>query len=106
MRIFIKKDEKELLFDLMQLSDTIESSENHKTIAVKQSSQQWKLVNLKDYKELPKILNDFFSNIMKSLNIPQTNHSDLNFENVRDPTLKAILKCCNPPVFWQKKRKD
>ena len=42
MGIFIKKDEKELLFDLMQLSDTIESSENHKTIAVKQSSQQWK----------------------------------------------------------------
>ena len=37
----------------------------------------------------------YFSNIGDTLNIPQTNHCDLNFENVKDSTLIAILKYCN-----------
>lgn len=37
----------------------------------------------------------YFSNIGDTLNIPQTNHCDLNFENAKDSTLIAILKYCN-----------
>ena len=43
-------------------------------------------------KEIAKVLNDFFSNIIKTLNIPKKDHTDSIVENVRDPTLKAILK--------------
>ena len=44
-------------------------------------------------KEIAKVLNDFFSNIIKSLNIPKKDHTNSIVENVRDPpTLKAILK--------------
>ena len=45
-----------------------------------------------DDKKIVKVLNDFFSNIIKTLNILQTNYRDSNFENVGDPILKAILK--------------
>ena len=41
-------------------------------------------------KEIAKVLNDFFSNIIKPLNIPKKDHSDSIVENVRDPTLKSI----------------
>ena len=40
-----------------------------------------------DDKELAKVINDVFSNIIKTLNNPQINHSASNFENVREPTL-------------------
>ena len=43
-------------------------------------------------KEIAKVLNDFHSNIIKTLNIPQKNHTNSIIENVRNPTLKAILK--------------
>ena len=43
-------------------------------------------------KEIAKVLNDLFSNIIKTLIIPQKNHADSIIENVRDSTLKAILK--------------
>ena len=43
-------------------------------------------------KEIAKVLNDFFSNIIKTLNIPKKDHTDSIVENVRDPILKAILK--------------
>ena len=46
-----------------------------------------------DAKEIAKILNYFFSNI-KTLKYPLKNHGDSNFENARDPTLKAIQKYC------------
>ena len=42
-------------------------------------------------KKIAKVLNDFLSNIIKTLNIPKKNHTDSIIENVRDPTLKAIL---------------
>ena len=59
-------------------SEKITSVENEKIIT--------------DAKEIAKVLNDFFSNLIKSLNFPQKNHNDWNFVNVRDPTLKSILK--------------
>lgn len=39
-----------------------------------------------DKKEIAKVIN-YFLNVIKTLNIPQTN-SDWNFENVRYPTLR------------------
>ena len=42
-----------------------------------------------DNKDIAKVLNDFFSNIIKTTHVPQTNHSDSSFENARHPTLKA-----------------
>ena len=43
-------------------------------------------------KEIAKGFKYFFSNIIKNLNIPQKNYSDSIIENVKDPTIKAILK--------------
>ena len=59
-----------------------------------------------DAKETAKILNDFFSNLIKNLNISQANNSDSNFENVRDPTLTVILKYHHRPHYFGNKRKD
>ena len=41
-------------------------------------------------KKIAKVLN-FFSNIVKTLNIPKKDHTDSIIESVRDPTLKVIL---------------
>ena len=57
-------------------------------------------------KEIAKVLNDFFSNVIKTLNIPQKNHTDSIIENVRDPTLKAILKYCKHPSILAIKIKN
>ena len=57
-------------------------------------------------KEIAKVLNDFFSNIIKTLNIRQKNHIDSIIENVRDPTLKAISKYCKHPSILAIKRKN
>ena len=56
-------------------------------------------------KEIAKVLNDFFSNIIKSLNIPKKDHTNSIVENVRDPTLKAILKYRKHPSILAIKRK-
>ena len=45
-----------------------------------------------NHKEIAKVLNYFFSNLIKTLNIAEKNHTDSVIENVRDPFLKAILK--------------
>ena len=37
-------------------------------------------------KEIAKVLNDFFSNIIKTLNIPKNDHTDSIVKDVRDPT--------------------
>ena len=42
-------------------------------------------------------LNEFFSNIVKILNIPEYENLNPNFENVKEPVLKAILKYKNQP---------
>ena len=55
--------------------------------------------------EIAKVLNDLFSNIIESLNISQKNHTDSITENVRDPTLKAILKYRKHPSTLEIKRK-
>ena len=56
-------------------------------------------------KEIAKVLNDFFSNIIKTLNILQKSHTDSIIENVRDPSLKAILKYRKHPRILAIKRK-
>ena len=43
----------------------------------------------------------FFGKIVKNLNISQCSDFDPIIENVKDPTLKAILKYKNTLVFWQ-----
>ena len=55
--------------------------------------------------EIAKALNDFFSNIIKTLNIPKKDHTDLIVENVRDPALKAMLKYLKHPSILAIKRK-
>ena len=49
--------------------------------------------------KIAKALNDFFSNMIKNLNIPKKNHTDSIVENVRDFTLEAILRYRK--LFWQ-----
>ena len=56
-------------------------------------------------KEIAKVLNDFFSNIIKTLNIPKNDHTDSIVKDVRDPTLKAILKYRKNPSILAMKRK-
>ena len=56
-------------------------------------------------KEIAKVLNDFFSNIIKTLNIPKKDHTDSIVENVRDPTFKAILKYRKHPSILAIKRR-
>ena len=43
-------------------------------------------------KRIANNLNHFFLKLNKNLNIPQKNHTDSIIENVREPSLKAILK--------------
>ena len=54
-------------------------------------------------KKIAKVLN-FFSNIVKTLNIPKKDHTDSIIESVRDPTLKAILKYRKHPSISAIKR--
>ena len=56
---------------------------------------------VKTEKETAEIFNDFFRNFVKNLNISQYSDFDPIIENVKDPTLKAILKYKNTLVFWQ-----
>ena len=43
-------------------------------------------------KETAKVLNEFFSNVVTNLNIPQFNQIDWTYENISDPVIKAIVK--------------
>ena len=56
-------------------------------------------------KEIAKFLNDFFSNIIKTLNIRKKDRTDSIIENVRDFTLKAILKYRKHPSILAMKRR-
>ena len=47
---------------------------------------------VKTEKETAEVLNTFFGNIVKNLNILEYSDFDPIIENVKDPTLKAILK--------------
>ena len=44
-----------------------------------------------------KVLNNFFSNIIKNLEIPQYNQVDPICRNIKDPVIKAIIKYRNHP---------
>ena len=44
-------------------------------------------------KEIAKVVNHFFPNIIKTLNIPKKDQTDSIIKNVSNPTLKAILRC-------------
>ena len=47
---------------------------------------------VKTEKRTAEVLNNFFGKIVKNLNIFQYSDFDPIIENVKDPTLKAILK--------------
>lgn len=42
--------------------------------------------------KITKMLNDFFSNTIKTVGIPKFNHIDPFSDKVNDPPMKAILK--------------
>ena len=56
-------------------------------------------------KEIAKVLNVFFPNIIKALNIPKKDHTDSIAQNVRNPTLKVILKYLKHPSILAIKRR-
>ena len=72
------------------------------------NSEKIKLVDNKKVttndKGMTKVLNVFFSNIIKTLNVPK-NHTDSITEDIRDPTLKAMLKYRKHPSILAIKRK-
>ena len=46
---------------------------------------------------MTRILNTFFSNIVRDLKIPDYNNCDPLAENIQEPVLKAIVKYTNNP---------
>ena len=55
-------------------------------------------------KETVKVLNEFFSNVVTKLNIPQFNQIKRTSENISDPVIKAIVKYrAHPSVIAIKK---
>ena len=55
-------------------------------------------------KETVKVLNEFFSNVVTKLNIPQFNQIKRTSENISDPAIKAIMKYrAHPSVIAIKK---
>ena len=56
-------------------------------------------------KEIAKVLKGFFPNIIKTLNILKKDRTDSIVQNVRNPTLKAILKYLKHPSILAIKRR-
>lgn len=50
---------------------------------------------IKPDRETTKVLNNFFSNIIKNLHIQQFNENDPIYKNINDPFLKAIVRYQN-----------
>ena len=50
--------------------------------------------------ETAETLNNFFPNIVKTINIPKFNLNNLVTKNTKDPVFKAILKCKNHPSIF------
>ena len=69
---------KPLLFDISINSDKIPLNENGELINSESKTAE--------------VLNKFFSNIVKNLKIPEYENLSSNFEKVKDPVFKAILK--------------
>ena len=55
--------------------------------------------------ETAKALNDFYSNIIKTVSTPVFNQSDTVSDNATDPIVKATLKCCKNPNILTIKEK-
>ena len=56
---------------------------------------------VKTEKETAEVFNKFFGNIVKNLDISQYSDFDPIIENIKDPTLKAILKYNDTLAFWR-----
>ena len=111
MCISIKKDKKELLFELKR-KNVIDKRTFWKTPMLSNKFLNNEKITLVDNekiitndKEIAKVLNDFFSNIIKTLNILKKDHTDSIVQNVRNPTLKAILKYLKHPSILAIKRR-
>ena len=52
---------------------------------------------IKGESETTEVLNNFFSNIVKKLKIPEYENLNSNIENIKDPVSRAILKYKNHP---------
>ena len=50
---------------------------------------------IKGESETAEVLNNFFSNIVKKLKIPEYENLNSNIENIKDPVFRAILKYKN-----------
>ena len=85
------KTVKPLLSDKSKSSDKIRHSENGEL--------------LNNESETAEVLNNFFSNIVKNLKIPEYENLHPNFENVKDPIFRAILKYKNHPSITAIKEK-
>ena len=114
MCISFKKDKIKLLFEVKRKKNVIDNQKFWKTSKSMLSnkfvnSEKITLVDnekiIANDKEIVKVLQDFFSNIIKSLNIPHKSHTYSVIENLRDPTLKAILKYCKHSCFLAVNRK-
>ena len=53
--------------------------------------------SIKDDKETAEVLNDFFSNIIKNLNIPQFNSDAPIYKKVLEPVIRAIVRYRDHP---------
>ena len=67
-------------------------------------SENGELINSKS--KTAEVLNEFFSNIVKNVNIPEYENLNRNFENVKDPVLKEIWKYKNNPGIIAIKEKS
>ena len=61
---------------------------------------------LKNESETAEVFNNFFSNIVKNLKIPEYKNLNTNLENVKDPVFRAILKYKNHPSIIAIKEKS
>ena len=85
------KTVKPFLSDKSKTSDKIHFNENGEL--------------LNSESERAEVLNNFFSNIVKDLKIPEYENLDRSFENVEDPVLRAILNHKNHPTITVIKEK-
>ena len=61
---------------------------------------------LKNESETTEVFNNFFSNIVKNLKIPEYKNLNTNTENAKDPVFRAILKYKNHPSIIAIKEKS
>ena len=52
-----------------------------------------------DNEEISETLNNFFSDVVTNLNLPQYNDPTVNVEDIEDPVARPVEKYKNHPVF-------